>query len=183
MTECRHQWKMINIEFGFVGFEKCSHCNDLRTYFSAEDTTILRDVYREEGCTWHRVENAQSFRFDLHCQECDHTESFKNLMGLLYCTGCMAECEIETQRKILEAQKTWVLVAFGHLPREKTSSIPQPKLDILTDYFNQRRDTSRSTIKILSFDMIEDFTLCKGEFIHDIGMLSPEPPTKRKFLF
>ncbi|MEW6410973.1 MAG: hypothetical protein AB1483_00710 [Candidatus Zixiibacteriota bacterium] len=169
---------MANIQFGFVVFEKCSHCNDLRTYFSADDTW---DEYRENDHQWSIVENAQTFRFDLKCRDCGRIEKFADLMGFLYCTSCMDDCEVEILRKKFQAEKTFILVAFGFLPQAKTNPIPQERLDILTDYFNQRRDTSRSKVKIVSFSLISDLSRCRGEFIHDIGMLSQEePPEERK---
>lgn len=180
MAECQHQWQMINIQFGFVVFEKCFHCNSLRTYFSMEDTAILGDKYREGDHYWSRVENAQSFRFDLQCTRCKHLEKFGDLMGLLYCTGCLPDCKVEILQKKYEAEKTWILVAFGFLPEAKTKPIPSYKLEILTDYFNQRRDTTRSRIKIVPFNLIEDISRCEGDFIHDVGMLSTESPERRK---
>jgi hypothetical protein len=104
-------------------------------------------------------------------------------MGFLFCTSCMDDCEVERLQKKYELGKTWVLVAFGHFPEVKTNPIPAYKLDILTDYFNQRRDASRSRMKIVSFELIEDLSRCKGEFIHDVGMLSEEPPEGKKLIF
>lgn len=183
MAECLHQWTMTNVEFGFVVFEKCFHCNSLSTYFSVEDTPILGDKYREGDCYWSRVENAQSFRFDLECPLCGRRENFRELMGLMHCPGCPAACEVDAVRRKLEAERTWVLVAFGFLYKDKRGPLPREKVDILTDYFNQRRDTSRSRIKIVSFDLIKDLSVCRGDFIHDVGMLSQEPVTERKPLF
>ena len=179
MSECSHRWEMANIQFGFVVFEKCSHCNNLRTYFSLDDTW---DEYREGDCLWSIVENAQTFRFDLKCRDCNHLETFQDLMGLLYCTSCLPDCEVEVLRKKYEAEKTWILVAFGFLPQALTNPIAERKLDILTDYFNQRRDTSRSKIKIISFNLISDISRCRGEFIHDVGMLSQEPEERKHLL-
>ena len=180
MSECQHQWKMTNIQYGFMIYEKCSHCKNLRTYFSDVSTW---DEYREGDCTWSVVENAQTFTFDLICSNCNHIEKFNDLMGLLYCTGCLSDCKVDILQKELETRKTWLLVAFGLLPEALENPIPQRKLDILTEHFNQRRDTSRSKIKIVSFNLIDKISLCKGEFIHDIGMLSLEPPEERKPLF
>jgi hypothetical protein len=90
---------------------------------------------------------------------------------------------VEALRLKYEAEKTWILVAFGFLPVAGPESIPSYKLDILSDYFNQRRDTSRSRIKIVSFDLIDDLSHCRGDFMHDVGMLSLEPPPERKPLF
>jgi hypothetical protein len=171
---------MTNINFGFLAFEKCFHCEGLRTYFSTEASPHLGEEYREGDHFWSIIENAQTFRFDLKCTECGHVEEFHDLMGLLYCTSCMPNCRVEILQKELEADKTWVTVAFGHLPRTEEKQILPEKLSVLTDFFNQRRDTSRSRMKIVSFDLIENLGICKGEFIHDVGMLSQEPPEERK---
>ena len=183
MPGCQHQWDMIHIQFGFICFEKCFHCNGLRTFFSQEDNPILGDKYREGDCMWSRVENAQSIRFDLQCTKCGKLEKYDDLMGLLHCTGCLENCEVDMLQRKFEPERTWLLVAFGFLPRAVSDPIPDYKLDILTDYFNQRRDTSRSRMKIVPFNLIEDLARCKGDFIHDVGMLSLEPPEDRKSPF
>ena len=183
MAECQHRWDMTDVEFGFVVFEKCYHCKQIRTFFTTEDTPVLWDKYREGDCFWSRVEVAQSFRFNLKCAKCNHVEKLDDLMGFLFCTSCMDDCEVEILQKKHEAERTWVLVAFGHFPEVKTKPVPAHKMDVLTDYFNQRRDTSRSRMKIVSCGLIKDLSRCKGEFIHDVGMLSEEPPKERKPIF
>lgn len=183
MTTCQHHWEMTDIQFGFVVFEKCFHCNSLRTYFSVGDAPVLGDKYREGDCYWSRVENAQSFTFNLTCVKCGRVESFVDLMGLLHCTGCLAECPVEALQRDLERERTRILVGFGFLPRVEGRQMLASKLDVLSDYFNQRRDISRSRIKIVSADLIDDLSCCRGDFIHDVGMLSMEPPVERKTLF
>jgi hypothetical protein len=174
MAFCDHRWQMINVQPGFVVFEKCYHCNRTRTYFSTEDTPPIWDKYREGDCFWNRVQTSQSIRFDLKCKKCGHSENFEEIMGFLYCTGCIPDCEVEVLQRKMEDERTWILVAFGFLPEDRSRPVPMYKLDILSDYFNQRRDTSRSKIKIVSFSMIEDISRCKGELIHDVGLLSEE---------
>ncbi len=176
---------MINVQFGFVVFEKCFHCNSVRTYFTTESAAILGDEYREEDHFWHRVENAQSFKFDLHCSACDAIERFDDLMGLFYCTGCDPDCRVEIMRQRLDAQRTFILLASGFLREGDPlpAQVPMEKLNRLTEYFNQRRDLSRSRIAILPFDLEGGFAQCKGEFLYDVGMLSPEPVTARKSPF
>lgn len=183
MPECHHRWEMTDVRFGFVVFEKCIHCNALATYFTTEVNPILGDKYRDGDCFWNRVENAQSFQFNLRCTKCGQVVKFNDLMGFLHCTGCLANCQVDILQKRLEAERTWVLVAFGFLHKDGQQPIPQSKLDVLTDYFNQRRDTTRSRIKILSFELIENLSQCRGDFIHDVGMLSTEPPKERQHLF
>jgi hypothetical protein len=179
MAVCRHRWEKTDVRFGFVVFEKCYHCNGVRTFFSTEEVPVLWDKYREGDCVWSRVEVAQSFQFNLICESCGLVEKFDDLMGVLFCTSCMEDCEVEKIRKKLEAERTWLLVAFGHFPEVLEHPIAPRKLEILSDYFNQRRDTSRSRIKFVSFELIEDLRRCKGEFIHDVGMLSKEPPERK----
>lgn len=183
MSECKHKWEMIDIHSGYVAFEKCFHCDGIRTYFSEEESFLLGDKYREGPHFWSRVDNAQSFRFNLKCSRCSIVENNNELMGFMHCTGCMEDCDLDVLQKKYEAENTWVIVAFGFFPEAKKKPITPYKLDILSDYFNQRRDTSRSKIKVLSFDMIKDFSQCRGDFLHDVGMLSQEPPGERKLLF
>ncbi|MBE0646066.1 MAG: hypothetical protein IH600_18435 [Bacteroidetes bacterium] len=180
MAECVHEWKMTNRQFGFVVYERCSCCQVVRAYYSPQDTW---DDYMEEGHHWSIVENAQTFRFDLECVECGVYVDLSDLLGLMYCTSCMEDCEVEIQRKKYEAERTFVLVGFGYLPESMSKPISEGKLQILSEYFNQRRDTSRSRIKIIPNSLIPAISRCRGEFIHDVGMLSLEPPGERKPLF
>jgi hypothetical protein len=185
MTGCPHSWEMRNVQSGFVVFEKCFHCNSARTYFTKEAIAIFGDEYREGDHFWHRVENAQSFRFDLRCSACGTTEQFDDLMGLLYCTGCQSDCRLEVLRKRLEAERTYLILASGFLSESSPTpkQVSMLKLAELTRYFNRRRDTSRSKIAIVPFDLEGGFAGCNGEFLHDVGMLSPEPVVSRKSPF
>ena len=171
---------MTNRQFGFVVFERCSNCQVVRTYYSDQD---IWDDYLEDDHHWSIVENAQTFRFDLKCTACGEYVAFDDLLGLLYCTSCLEDCEVEIQRKKAEEEKAFVLVGFGYLPESMKTPYAASKLQVLSDYFNQRRDTSRSTIRIIPNCLIKDIALCRGDFIHDVGMLSLEPPGERKPLF
>jgi len=174
---------MSDIHFGFIAFEKCHHCSELRTYFTDEGAPIMGDKYREGSCFWSRVGNAQTFRFNLRCLYCGLQERFDDLMGLMHCTGCLPDCRVDIMQKQYEKERTWILVAFGFFNKGQAPTISPRKLDILTDYFNQQRDTSRSMIRIVSSDLIDDFARCKGDFIHDVDMLSLEAPDRRTSLF
>jgi len=185
MTDCRHRWEMTNIRFGFVSFERCHHCKGLRTFFSPEYRPFLGEEYLEDAHHWRLVESAQSFQFDLRCSRCAHVESFSDLMGLMHCTGCLPACGVDVLRQRFESTRTWIVVAFGFLtegPRGPQPILPH-KLQMLTDYFNQRRDTSRSRIAVVSFDLISEYSVCRGDFLHDVGMLSQEPPQDRRSPF
>ena len=180
MAECAHIWRMTNRQFGFVVFEKCSHCQVVRAYYAEQDTW---DDHREDRHHWSIVENAQTFRFDLECADCGMYISFDDFLGLLSCTSCMEDCPVEVLQNEYAAEKTWVFVGFGFLPESQSTPYSEEKLLILSEYFNQRRDTSRSTVKILPNSLITKLSLCRGDFIHDVGMLSLDPPGDRKPLF
>jgi hypothetical protein len=169
MTDKRLQWEMTNIEYGFTVFEKCTEDKRVRTYFAVEDTW---DEYVEDGCRWQIVENAQTIRFDLRNTRTGDTIQLKELMGLLYCTSCMEDCEVERIRQEALQHRTLVLVAFGFLPDACKHGIAPAKLEVLAEYFNERRDTSRSRVSIIPCSLIPNISLCKGEFIHDVGLLS-----------
>ncbi len=182
MPQCQHRWEMANVRLGFITFEKCYHCNKLKTYFIEEDVPLLGDKYREGNCFWSRVGNAQALRFDIRCSRCGHLEKLDDLMGFMHCTGCIPECQVDILQKEYESERTQVLIAFGFFDKDRVPAISSDKLDILTDYFNQRRDTSRSLIKIVSSELIIDLSRCKGDFIHDVDMLSLEAPDNRTSL-
>jgi len=179
MAACRHQWEMADVEFGFVAFERCFHCDGLRTFFTPDQIPFLGEEYREGRCFWRRVEAAQSFRFGLRCARCGERHNLEELMGLLHCTGCDPACEIDRLRLQAEAEGNWVLVGFGFTDKNGPTPIPPAKLEILADYFNQRRDASRPRLRLLSFEQIGELSRCHGDFLHDVGMLSLEPPPTR----
>ncbi len=180
MAECAHTWNMTNRQFGFAVFERCSHCRIIRAYYAEQDSW---DDYKEGEHHWSIVENAQTFRFDLECEECGMYVSYDDFLGLLYCTSCLDDCPVEILRKKYEEDNTWILVGFGFLPESSANPYSAEKLEVLSEYFNQRRDTSRSRVKILPNSLIDKLSLCRGDFIHDVGMLSLEPPEERKPLF
>jgi hypothetical protein len=183
MAMCEHLWEMDGVQFGFVAFERCFHCNGLRTYFTREPAPFLGEEYREGACYWSRVENAQSFHFGLRCARCGAREAFDDLMGLLYCTGCDPQCKVEQLRQQHEAAGAWILVAFGFIDKQELMPLSPTRLAILTDYFNQRRDPTRRKVRLLSFELITDFSRCEGDFLHDVGMLSLQPPPPRRPAF
>ncbi len=184
MSEIKNVWEMTNIQFGFIVYEKCYQTNEMRTYFSLEDNPILGDRYREGKRHWTRVENAQSFRFDLKNINTGEVVKFDDLMGLMFCSGCLPDCELAVLQKKYEAERSMLIVAFGFFPQALTDPIPKSKLDILSDYFNQRRNHNRSKIIVASSTPIEDISRCRGDFLHDVDMLSQEPPPKeRKQIF
>jgi hypothetical protein len=80
--------------------------------------------------------------------------------------------------KELEKERTWIYVACGFFPLKERTQPGYEKIIILEEYFNQRRKSSSSRIKIVSNEMIDDIATCYAEVIKDVGMLSLTPPDK-----
>ncbi|MCP4219244.1 MAG: hypothetical protein GY765_31715 [bacterium] len=173
--KCSHQWDMVNVEYGFIITEKCFHCEKVASYFSNEHKPPLEE-YREGDHFWNVMESAQSFRFDLKCGACGKVENFHDLMGLMMCTGCDRKCKVDVLMRKLEPERKWVYVAFGYLPINETSQLTEEKIAILEDYFNKRRKTSRSSIKIVSHSMVENMATCYADLIRDLDLLSLTAP-------
>lgn len=172
---CSHSWEMVNVVYGHIITEKCFHCDKLASYFNAETKPSLEE-YREGEHFWNVMETAQSFRFDLKCTQCNLLIPFGELMGLMMCNGCDEDCEADKLRKKLEPQRTWIYVAFGFLPVKERKQPPGEKISILEDYFNQRRKSKTSRIKIVSHEMVKNFATCYAEVIRDVELLSLTPP-------
>ena len=170
-----HQWEMANVKYGFMITEKCFHCDKIATYFSDKEKPPLEE-YREEDHFWNVVESAQSVQFDLKCSGCGHIEEYNDLMGLMMCTGCDEKCEVDVLMKKLEPERTWVYVAFGFLPIDEQRQLSKEKIAILENYFNHRRKSSRSRIKLVSNKMVTSYATCYAEVIRDLDLLSLTPP-------
>ncbi|MFH1297617.1 MAG: hypothetical protein ABIJ04_10130 [Bacteroidota bacterium] len=172
---CSHIWEMINIQNGYIVTENCFRCRKTSTYFSIGEWPPLEE-YREGEHFWNIMEVAQSIRFDLKCKVCGELVHFNELAGLMMCTGCDEKCQVDTLMKELEKSRTWVYVAFGFFPVDERKQLNKEKISILEQYFNQRRKSSTSRIKIVSSEMIDDIARCFAEMIKDVGMLSLSPP-------
>ena len=174
--KCSCKWEMVNVRYGFVITEQCSDTKEVVTYFSDDEPPL--EEYRDGDHFWNVMETAQSIRFDLQCKECGKVETLDELMGLMMCTGCIEDCEVNRLMTKLETQRTWVYVAFGFLPVQERKQLSQEKIAILEDYFNQRRKSSTSRIKIVSHELVKSYATCYAEVIRDLDLLSLTPPDK-----
>ncbi len=168
--KCFHSWEMFNIIPGFIITEKCFNNKKISTYFSTDSAPPFEE-YREGDDFWNVVECAQSIQFGLKCTKCGTIESFDELSGLMMCTGCDEICEVNTLLKKLEPKRIWIYVAFGFLPLKIRKQLSPDKIEILEEYFNQRRKSEKSKIRIVSHEMVKDIATCYPEVIKDIAML------------
>ncbi len=166
---------MVNVQTGFIITETCYRCKKISSYFSFEDTPPLEE-YRDKEHFWNVIGSTQSFRFDLQCNSCGQLVEFNELSGLMMCTSCDENCEVDKMMKELAKERTWIYVAFGFLPIEERGHISPEKIAILEEYFTQRRKSTTSKIKIIGSDLIANISTCYAEVIQDVGMLSLTPP-------
>ncbi|TSA25330.1 MAG: hypothetical protein D4R67_10345 [Bacteroidetes bacterium] len=172
---CSHTWEMVNVQSGYIVTENCFRCNKTATSFSAGEWPPMEE-YREGEHFWNIMEVAQTIRFDLTCKACGKLVPLNELAGLMMCTGCDPKCPVDTLMKEMEKSRIWVFVAFGFFPVDERTQLSQEKIAILEEYFNQRRKSSSSTIRIVSSEKIDDISRCFAEMIRDVGMLSLTPP-------
>jgi hypothetical protein len=172
---CEHTWEMVNIKPGFIISEKCHHCGRISTYFSYDKSPPLEE-YREGTHFWNVMESAQSNRYDLKCTKCGELVMLDELLGLMMCTSCDSLCDAGKLMKELEPERTWVYVAFGYLPAHEKKQLSPVQIQHLEEYFNQLRKSSKSRIKIVSSSKVRDISMCFGQIIRDIDMLSLQVP-------
>jgi hypothetical protein len=177
-TKCTHQWEMVNACPGFILTETCHKCNLITTYFSKEDNPPLEE-YKDGEHFWNVMTSAQSVRFDLECKLCKSLVSFDELYSLMLCTGCKTDCKVFDLLERVPGRSVWVYVAFGFKPFQDKLQLSDEKISILEDYFNIRRRSSKSSIRIVSHDMIDDLDSCTGGFIMDELLLSLAPPSTK----
>lgn len=113
MQEAICDWEMVNVRYGFIITEQCSDTKQVITYFSENEPPL--EEYRDGDHFWNVMETAQSISFDLQCKECGKIETFNELMGLMMCTGCIEDCQVNRLMIEPQPERTWVYVAFAAL--------------------------------------------------------------------
>ena len=174
-TECHHQWEMVNAQPGFILTETCHKCSLTTTYFSSEENPPLEE-YRDGEHFWNVTASAQSIRFDLKCKLCNFLVNFDELSSLMLCTGCQKDCRVYKLLDRRPGHSVWVYVAFGFKPYSEKQQLSREKISILEDYFNAKRQSTKSSIKIVSHELIDDLDSCTGGFIMDEFLLSLAGP-------
>ncbi len=172
---CTHLWEMTNKKPGFIVSESCFKCKKTATYFSLEEKPPIEE-YKDGEHFWNVSGHAQSIRFDLQCKKCGKLVKMDELAGLMMCSACEDNCKAYSLMQELEKDRTWVYLAFGFLPFDEKKQLNEEQISILEDYFNQRRKSSTSKIKILPGHLIDNFSICYGDIINDVDMLVSKPP-------
>ncbi|MDY6936014.1 MAG: hypothetical protein SVZ03_17580 [Spirochaetota bacterium] len=168
---CSHKWEMVNVVQCFIGTEKCNHCGKVVS-FSTSEYNPPHDEYREGDHYWTIMDTAQSIRFELRCTDCGKLVKYNELLGLMMCTGCDENCKVNALMRELEPERTWIYVAFGYLPIDEVEQLSAEKIQYLEDYYNQKRRSMHSRIKIVSHEMVDNIFTCYAEVIKDANLLN-----------
>ena len=171
---CRHTWSMADVRYGFVVTEKCFHCKDERSYF-VEEHIPPKEEYREDEHFWDYLGSSQTVRFNLECDKCGERVDLSELLGLMTCSGCIADCNFNMIARICESQKTWVYGAL--LSKREDAEKPETaeKLAVLSGYFSDRMRTPGKKILVLPGWLVKDFDVCRCTVLEDVGMFQTEP--------
>ncbi len=170
---CKHSWRMTDVHYGFMVVEKCFHCKNERSYFTAEHTPP-KEEYREGEHFWNYLGSAQSVKFSLKCSECDLVVPLDEILGLMTCSGCTDDCEINSAVRICERQRIWPYIALLSEAGAKNKQQTAEKLAILSTYFNDRIRTEGKKILVLPGWLIKDPDMCRGSVLEDVGMFEME---------
>jgi hypothetical protein len=155
---------MVNIASGLIVMKKCFHCGKVSTCFCFHDKLPLEPCHEGEHF-WNFVEGDPTFHFDLRCTNCGTLIEFGELVGLMTCTGCDERCEVDVLRRKLEPQGTRVCIALGRRPIEERKQLPEDKIAVLQDYFDQQVKSLKSKIKVVPDAMVRSIDNCYADVI------------------
>jgi len=172
---CIHSWAMTDVKYGFIVTEKCYHCNQVRTYFTFEETPP-KEEYKEAEHYWNYEGSAQSIKFSMRCGKCGKVVTFEELMGLMQCMACDEGCYINIISQICEGQNIWVYAGLAYKSGQEVD-LPAEKMDVLTTYFTSRLRTPGKKILVLPGSLRRSPESCRGEVLRDVGMVSLTPET------
>ncbi|MHC4657959.1 MAG: hypothetical protein ACYS83_02120 [Planctomycetota bacterium] len=169
-NKCSHVWEMVNVAGGLIVMKKCFHCGKVSTCFCFHDKLPLEPSHEGEHF-WNFVEGDPTFHFDLKCVNCSTLVKFGELVALMMCTGCDERCEVDLLRRKLEPEGTLVCIALGRRPIEERKQLPEEKITVLQDYFDQQSKSLRHKIRIVPHEMVRSIDSYYAEVIKNPDVL------------
>jgi hypothetical protein len=175
--KCLHKWEMVNVASGLIVMKKCFHCGKVSTCFCFHDKLPLEPCHEEEHF-WNFMEADPSFHFDFKCIHCGTLVVFRGLVGLMICTGCDKRCEVDVLRRQLEPEGKKVCVALGCRPIGERIQLPDDKIAVLQEYFDQQEQALKSKLKIVPHKIVRSIDNCYAEITKDVDSLFTAAPKK-----
>ena len=114
-------------------------------------------------------------KFNLKCSECGEEVVLDELLGLMSCSGCTADCNFNMIARICEGQRIWVYGALLYEREDERKPETAGKLAVLSQYFNDRIRTPGKKILVMPGWLIKDFDMCRCTVLEDVGMFETEP--------
>ncbi len=176
--KCSHIWEMINVASGLIVMKKCFHCGKVSTCFCFHDNLPLEPCHEGQHF-WNFVEGNPALHFDLKCTQCGTEVTFNELVGLMICTGCDESCEVDVLRRKLEPEGKQVCIALGRRPIKERKQLSQETIAILQDYFDQQAKSLKTSIRIVSHEMVKSIEICYAEVIKEMDALFTAAPKRR----
>ena len=112
---CSHLWEMVNLSNGLIVMKKCFHCAKVSICFTFHNKPPVEPSHEGEHF-WNFMESDPSFHFDLKCNKCGTLVEFRELAGLMMCTGCDETCQVGILKRKLEPDNKRVCIALGYYP-------------------------------------------------------------------
>ncbi len=172
---CTHEWKMVNVQSGFIVTEKCINTGEYLDYFSLEDVPP-RQEYKDGDNYWIVLGADQSIHFELECKLCLKKVKFENLMGIMQCNFCTPECHLNNLTRVARENKIFV---YGALCFQTKPNVVEylsfEQLSALNKLYNSRLHSKDKKILIVSSSLRMLPKTCKGDVFKDVGLLSEEP--------
>jgi hypothetical protein len=176
--KCPHVWEMVNVAHGMIVMKKCFHCGKVSTCLCFHDEPPLETCH-EGRHFWNFVEDDPAFHFDLKCTKCDSLVTFEELVGLMICTGCNEKCQVDILRRKLEHEPAEACIAIGRRPIDERKQLTEQKINILQDYFDQKRQSLKSKIRVVPHEMVRHIDNCYAQVIKTPDELfTPVPEEK-----
>jgi hypothetical protein len=89
----------------------------------------------------------------------------------MICTGCDERCEVDALRRELEPQGTRVCIVLGRRPIEERKQIPDEKIAMLQEYFDQQAKSLKSKIRLVRDTIVRSLDNCYAEVLKDAYIL------------
>ena len=177
---CAHNWKMIDVQSGFIVTEKCFNTGEYVDYFSMEDVPPMQE-YREGDKYWIVMGADQSIRFKLKCTKCNKEIKYDNLLGIMQCTACTPDCQLNILTKVAKENRIYVYAALCFQTKPNVVEyLTLEQLSALNKLYNARLARPNKKILIVSSSLRMLPKTCKGEIFKDVGLLSEEAPEKQE---
>jgi hypothetical protein len=169
---------MIGVTHGLVVMKKCFHCGKVSTCFCPHDKLPLEGSH-EDNHFWNFVEGDPAVHFDLKCGKCGKVVLMKELVGLMICTGCDPECQVDAVRREVEPQDVQVCIALGRRPIDERKQIPPEKAAAIQQYFDRRVQSGNTRTKVVSHHLVRSIERCYAKVIEDAEALAAVPSRKK----